>query len=155
MDSVSQSNKSWNIVIWNIRGLNSDDKHNVVRAKIDESACAIFCLQETKIHHFDHSLVRKMAHKRFNTFTFALAVGNSSGIFIGCNGSIFDGTVLNISKFVVTVKFSSLHNPQHWTLTTIYGSCHGLERQNFVNWLNSINVDDDSNWMFVGGFYFY
>jgi hypothetical protein len=96
-----------------------------------------------------------MAPKRFNKFTFSPAEGASGGIFIGWNGSIFDGMVLNISKFVVTVKFTSLHNAQDWTLTTVYGPCHGLERQDFVNCLNSLNVDDDSNWMFVGNFNFY
>jgi hypothetical protein len=32
-----------------------------------------------------------------------------------------------------------------WTLTTIYGPCTGLERQDFINWLNGLNIDDDCN----------
>jgi hypothetical protein len=30
-------------------GLNSTDKNNEARAKIEESACSIFCIQESKI----------------------------------------------------------------------------------------------------------
>jgi hypothetical protein len=33
---------------WNIRGLNADDKRNAVRAKIEESACAIFSCMKLK-----------------------------------------------------------------------------------------------------------
>jgi hypothetical protein len=40
--------RTWNILNWNIRGLNSDDKCNAVRSKIEESSCVIYCLQETK-----------------------------------------------------------------------------------------------------------
>jgi hypothetical protein len=130
-------------------------KRNAVRAKVDESACIVLYLQETKMHHFDHSLVHKMTPKRFNKFTFAPAEGASGGIFVGWNDSIFDGTLLSISRFAITVKFTSIHNAEEWTLTTIYGPRHGLEQQDFVNWLNSLNVDDGSNWMFIGDFHFY
>jgi hypothetical protein len=98
-----------------------------------------------KMHHFDHSLVHKMAPKRFNKFAFAPTEGASGGLFVGWNGSIFDGSVLSISRFASTIKFTSLHNAQEWTLTMVYGPCHAPERQKFVNWLNSRIVDDDSN----------
>jgi hypothetical protein len=96
-----------------------------------------------------------MAPKRFNKFTFAPTEGASGGIFVGWNGSIFDGAILSIYRFAITVKFTSIHNAEEWTLTTVYGPCHGPERQEFVSWLNSLNVDDDPNWMFVGDFNFY
>jgi hypothetical protein len=49
MDSDNHTNRSWNILNWDIRGLNSDDKRNAVRAKIEESAYVVLCLQETKM----------------------------------------------------------------------------------------------------------
>ena len=42
-------NRSWNILNWNIRGINSEDKCNAVKEKIDESACAIYCIQRETI----------------------------------------------------------------------------------------------------------
>jgi exonuclease III len=63
--------KSWNILNWNIRGLNSADKNNEARAKIEESACSIFCIQESKIQSFDHNTMRKFAPKRFNKYAFS------------------------------------------------------------------------------------
>jgi hypothetical protein len=40
--------KTWNVLNWNIRGLNVVDKRNAVRAKIEESACATFCLKKPR-----------------------------------------------------------------------------------------------------------
>jgi hypothetical protein len=107
------------------------------------------------MQYFDHSLVCKKAPKRFNKFSIAPVEGSSGGIFVGWNGSVFDGTVLNSCKFAITVRLISLHNAEEWTLTTVYGPCHGLVRQEFVNWLNSLDIDEDSNWMLVGDFNFY
>lgn len=52
-------NRSWNILNWNIRGINSEDKCSAVKEKIDECSCAIFCIQETKRENFDHSFIKK------------------------------------------------------------------------------------------------
>jgi hypothetical protein len=38
-------NQSWNILCWNIRGINSVGKCDAIRNKIDECGCAIICLQ--------------------------------------------------------------------------------------------------------------
>jgi hypothetical protein len=44
--SMSNNNhRNWDILNKNVRGLNSDDKRNAVRAKIEESKCAIFYIQ--------------------------------------------------------------------------------------------------------------
>ena len=40
--------KSWKVLCWNVRGINSDKKWVFIRDKITESNCDIVCLQETK-----------------------------------------------------------------------------------------------------------
>jgi exonuclease III len=75
--------KSWNVLNWNIRGINSEDKHNAIRLKLDESNSAVYCIQETKREHFDHSVIRKFAPKRFDQFAYSPSLGNSGGILIG------------------------------------------------------------------------
>jgi exonuclease III len=64
------NHRTWNILNWNVRGLNSSDKCSAVRAKIEESSCSIVCIQETKRAFFDPSFVRKLAPKRFNKIAF-------------------------------------------------------------------------------------
>jgi exonuclease III len=54
------SNRSWQILCWNIRGLNDSNKWDVVRSKVEESACVVFCLQETKKQDVDSTFVRNL-----------------------------------------------------------------------------------------------
>ena len=39
---------NWNVLCYNVRGLNSDAKHLAVSNAINSSGCAVSCLQETK-----------------------------------------------------------------------------------------------------------
>lgn len=154
MDSTNYR-RCWNVLNWNIRGINSDDKCNAIRQKIEESNCAIYCLQETKREQFDHSFIRNFAPKKFDKFAFSPSHGTSGGIIMGWNSSIFSGEIIHILRFGVTVKFTSRHNNEAWLLTTVYGPCQGVERTDFVDWINALQIKDDENWMFIGDFNFY
>ena len=41
-------NHDWNVLCWNVRGINDSDKWDAIRYKIEESNASIFCLKETK-----------------------------------------------------------------------------------------------------------
>jgi hypothetical protein len=53
------------------------------------------------------------------------------------------------------VKFTSRHNNETWQLTTVYGPCQAPEREEFINWLNDLEIQDNDNWMILGDFNFY
>lgn len=48
---VIPMNRSWNILCWNVRGINPAEKWPLIRNKIDESNCEIFYFQEAKKSH--------------------------------------------------------------------------------------------------------
>ena len=75
-------NKSWNILNWNVRGINSSDKWLAISNKIDEAQCAVICLQETKRESFDSSYLRKFFPRRINKFDYLPSVGASEGLLI-------------------------------------------------------------------------
>jgi hypothetical protein len=102
----SSGTRNWNILNYNIRWLNSHDKCNDVRAKIEMSTYAIFYIQETKRRHFDHSFVSKFATKWFNEFAFS-PHGALGDIFIGWNNTIFKGEVLFSSDYAITTHYSN------------------------------------------------
>ena len=52
------------------------------------------------------------------------------------------------------VDFTSVHNGHSWTLVTVYGPCQGIERDNFVAWLYSLQNSAMSNWLLLGDFNF-
>lgn len=152
---VTSTNRSWNILNWNIRGLNADDKQRAVRSKIDESSCAIYCLQEIKIQHIDHSKIRKWAPKRFNQFAYHPAEGQSGGIIVGWAGNMFSGQVIHNLKYAITVKLTSLHTAEVFHLTTVYSPCQREQREEFINWLASVEIEEEENWIIMGDFNFY
>lgn len=156
MDSNNTTNtRQWTVLNWNIRGINIDDKCNAVRNKIEESACPIFCILETKRQQFDMAYFKKIAPKRFGKFAFSSSVGASGGILVGWNNSIFTGTVTQIHKFALIINFTSIHNGDNRTLAAIYGPCAGPDKQEFVDWLNNLNILDDENWLLIGDFNLY
>jgi len=53
--------RNWNILCWNVRGLNDPDKWDLIRNKLEESACSLFCFQETKKEEIDAVFMRKFA----------------------------------------------------------------------------------------------
>lgn len=81
---VSPINRSWNILCWNVRGINAAEKWSTICNKIDESNCEIFCFQETKKENFDSAFIRNFAPRRFDKFAFAPSVGASGGsLYVG------------------------------------------------------------------------
>lgn len=80
---------NWNILCWNIRGINSEAKWDALRNKIDESASSIICLQETKKESFDSLFLRKFAPRHLDKFDYIPSVGASGGILVAWAGSIF------------------------------------------------------------------
>jgi exonuclease III len=49
--------KTWKVLDWNIRGINSEAKKLAIREKMEESGCAVMCIQETKRDNFDHKFI--------------------------------------------------------------------------------------------------
>jgi hypothetical protein len=145
MDNNHRQNQSWNILNWNIRGLNDESKQRAVRSKIEESSCTIFCIQETKMPHIDCSLIKRIAPKKFNKFAFHPSQGASGGILMGWVDSNFEGEVLLNESFAITVKFKSRHNGQIWKLATIYGPCQGIPRDQFFQWFHDLPLDPEEN----------
>jgi exonuclease III len=92
--------RNWNVLNWNIRGLNDDSKCLVVRQKIEVSCCSIFYIQETKLEVITTLHLKNLASEHFNNFTFSPSRGASSGILIGWNESLFQGSVHEINTFL-------------------------------------------------------
>jgi exonuclease III len=146
--------RKWRVLCWNVRGLNSDNRQRAVRAKIEESECAIACLQETKCEFFDHRFIRKFSPKRFDSFAYSPSMGASGGILIMWNSAIFHGVLLDIQRFGISVRFTSVHSSEAWTLTTVYGPCQGEAREQFVSWLYDLDIQPMNNHLLLGDFNF-
>lgn len=116
-------NRSWNVLCWNVRGINRAEKWPLISNKIVESNCEIFCFQETKKESFDLAFIKNFAPKRFDSFIFSPSVGASGGLLVVWNGSIFHGTPIEVKSFAIIVCFFSRMDMSAWYLSTVYGPC--------------------------------
>jgi hypothetical protein len=88
--------------------MNASDKWDALRDKIEESACSIFCLQETKREHIDTSSIRNFASRHFDCFEFISSIGASGGLLVLWCSSVFSGLVLEKNSSG-SQSFSPLH----------------------------------------------
>jgi hypothetical protein len=146
--------KSWKVMNWNLRGINSDKKWVALANKIEESGCDIICLQETKRESFDLAYIRKFCPKKFNKFEYVPSVGASGGLIIIWNGSLFNGELAFHNDFSISVNFKCNLSNDTWILTNIYGPCQADKKSQFIDWFANIDMPPDSDWLIMGDFNF-
>lgn len=109
--------RGWNVLCWNVRGLNSDDKQLALSNAIAISGCAIVCLQETKKTYL--AFIKSCGPKRFDKFVFVPSRGASGGILTIWNTLVFSGEVLYSADFAQDIRFTNnticSHLGQYWT----------------------------------------
>jgi exonuclease III len=149
------SNRLWFVLSWNIRGIHDPAKWHMVHNKLEESNASIVCLQETKKSDFDPSFIRNFVPKRFDRFIFMPSEGASGGLLILWVGSLFTGQLLMEESFGLVVNFTCQLSADVFNIVNVYGPCEGVARENFVAWLFSLDIADDSLWLILGDFNFY
>ena len=104
--------KSWNVLCWNIRGMNAESKLLSLRQKIEDSGCQVCCIQETKKDHFNLSDIRKFAPKNFDSFAFAPSNGAAGRDSIVRLSRVLVGAVAEVNLFSITIDFTSTQSAQ-------------------------------------------
>ena len=145
---------NWNVLCWNVRGLNSEPKQLALFNAITASGSAVVCLQETKKHSFDNNFIKSCCPRHFDKFEFIPARDASGGIATIWNSAIFSADVLFSEDFALVTRFRSTQSAQTWTLVNVYGPCQGDQRQQFIQWLCNLNIPSSEDWLFVGDFNF-
>ena len=145
-------NRKWNILNWNIRGINSQTRWDDLRDKIDESNCGITCLQETKRDDFDQNYLRNFSPRRFNQYFYTPSLGLSGGLIIIWNGSLYSGSIVSQSSFQLTIKLLCNLSGHIFNVSNIYGPCQNENRTDFFNWLDNIDASPLDHWILIGDF---
>ena len=145
---------NWNVLCWNIRGLNSGEKQLALSNAINASGCSVICLQETKKPMIDNAFIKSCCPRRFDQFAFVPSHGASGGIVTIWNSSVFSGTVIASEDFALVIKFQSTQSSQSWTLVNIYGPCQGEKRNTYTQWLFDLSIPSSEDWLLLGDFNF-
>lgn len=147
--------RKWNVLCWNVRGVNSDKKWNAIRDRISDSHCDVICLQETKRESFDVAFVNKICPPCFDHFAILPSVGASGGAITIWKSSILNGVTIFQNEYAISVEFSSRHNDAQWMLTNIYAPCTNSGKRYFLEWFSNIQMPDSVDWLIVGDFNLY
>jgi hypothetical protein len=152
MDPINNHNRSWRVLCWNIRGINSTAKWNAIKSKVVESGCDIICLQETKREIFDTRYIKNLCTSSFDSYEYVSSIGASSGIITLWKSSRFSGQLIFNNRFALSIEMKSNISGASWILTNVYAPCSTDGREEFLAWMNSIDMPDDTDWLLVGDF---
>jgi hypothetical protein len=135
-----------------VRGLNDPKKWTAISNKIEESACSIICLQETKRENFDSSYLRNFYPRILSKFEYLPSVGASGGLLIAWNEHLFQRHIFHVNDYSISIQFTSTQSGETWYLTNVYGPCQPDIRSDFINWFHNFPMDDDACWLILGDF---
>ena len=77
------NHNDFDILCWNVRGLNMAARCLAVHETIAANTCHIACLQETKLQHLDDGLACFLGAYRLNCFAYKPALGPEAA-FLSC-----------------------------------------------------------------------
>lgn len=109
-----------NIINWNVRGLNSKAKRDVVRETIASSLASVACLQETKLAVIDPSICKEILGSSFDGFYYLPASQTRGGILLAWNSSSFSCSLVVIREYSITANVVLPSGGSSW-LTVVYG----------------------------------
>lgn len=141
-----------NILVWNVRGINSQMKWDALRDKILESKASIVCLQETNREFFDEAYIKKFCPRHLDKFEFFPSEGASGGLLIVWNSRWYDGLLLVANSYSITVKLRCLLSGRSFHLTNIYGPSTPDKKAEFINWLYNFDTSCFDDWLLAGDF---
>lgn len=100
--------QSFRLLSWNVRGLNSQIRRDVVRDMVRTTKPTVVCLQQTKLQLISDDIVMQTLGTQFREHYFFLpADGVKGGILVAvshnhfCRISLFTVDSLEVNKFAV------------------------------------------------------
>jgi len=140
------------ILIWNVRGLNSVARRNVVRSLVVSTKIDIVCLQETKMVAISREIILSMLGSDFdNNYICLPSVGASGGILIAWRSRLGAIQASRMDNHSASVQFCSASGSPWW-LTCVYGPQDNQEKLQFLQELRDIRVQCTGAWLVAGDF---
>jgi hypothetical protein len=66
--------------------------------------------------------------------------------------SSFNGHVVFHNSFALSVELNSVLDGNSWILTDIYAPCSNEGRLKFLDWINNVEMPEDTDWLLLGDF---
>lgn len=126
-----------NCLVWNVRGLNSRARRDVVRELVAQENISLISLQETKLDVCSVGLVPEICWTGFDCF-YQPASNTCGGILLVWKTSVWSVTNPLIMSYSLTAKVSMLQSDETWWLTCVYGPQTDQEKLVFLDELREV-----------------
>jgi exonuclease III len=143
-----------NIMGWNTRGLNDQDRRDTVHETISASSCHIVCLQETKLQPISQFDACYIGGNRLRSFAEKPAIGTRGGILLLWDNTVVDVTNVITTEFCMSADVHVLNSNGEgdFKITGVYGPTASNRKHDFFNELIGHKPPQGTRWLALGDF---
>jgi exonuclease III len=124
---------------WNVRGLNSTARQQVLRDLIADHRCTVVYVQETKLANVDDRIIAQALGPQFVGSVAVLpAQGISGGVIIGCSTDHYIISDISVGQYTVTAKIRSRIDQASWNITGVYGPQGDTDKLLFISEIKTL-----------------
>jgi exonuclease III len=142
----------YNMLSWNVRGLNMRARCDALRVLVGDIRPAILCVQETKLVVITKCLLNSFLGAQYNEFTYPPVSDTRGGILIAGRRSLLTFSNPHVGCFSITVKVTHVDSHIVWWLTSVYGPQADGDKALFLDDLEAIRDACPGPWAVVGDF---
>lgn len=144
--------QNFNILCWNVRGLNCPNRRATVHETISSSQCHIACLQESKLANVDQFTASFLGGYRLQNFAQRPATGTRGGILLLWDDSTVHCLDLVLGEFCLSAKVMIRASNESFRITTVYGPSTSSRKDAFYAELLALKPPLGEGWLVCGDF---
>jgi exonuclease III len=137
---------------WNVRGLNDDNKCELIRDSLTSNAFDVIFLQETKLQTISSFKRNSFLPASHDSFEHIEALGTAGGILTSWNSRDFKCCNTIAKNRSLTVHLQSENSEFHFWATNVYGPTVEAEKDEFFEEIRQINHLINGPWIVAGDF---
>jgi exonuclease III len=141
------------VLNWNVRGLNSPARQQVLKNLIARNKCSIVCVQESKLQAVDGMIIGSTMGQQFvGQYATLSAEGTRGGIILACSQDLYPMSQVVTRRYSVTASITRKFDNEAWALTVVYGPQSESDKLCFMQELKAIKQTVQDRWMLLGDF---
>ncbi len=142
----------FNVLSWNVRGLNDPSKRNAVRQVVSPLRKVVVCLQESKVRSVSCTFLKSFAGPLFDKCQVLEANGASSGLITCWNSKFFECSAVLVRSFSITVHLTHRASGTHFFVTNVYDPNTRDGKNSFCSELALLKHYCNGIWVLCGDF---
>ena len=140
------------LLSWNVRGLNSSHRCELIRYWLRKWNCDVVCLQETKLADFDLQLVRSLWGNSFVDWEMFPALGTTGGVLLLWDRRVLEKLDSVVCQFSVSCLWKGVSDGFEWVGTGLYDPTNdGIRNELWIE-LSGVRLKWDLPWCVFGDF---